>query len=97
VALSSISTIANSQHELGDCLMPYLWRHGQHVSSLDVGTAWLRCILHQLPPQLQLKSLQLRGLRLQLQPGGGCEGVLGPARQGLTQLQLEHCLMVWRA
>ena len=62
----------------------YLGKHGCSVHILDLVRVFSaypkgRITLGQLPPDLQLTSLQLCGLSVQLQPGGGYQGVLGAA------------------
>jgi hypothetical protein len=47
--------------------------------------------LRQMPPNLQLHPLQLDSVAVQLQPGGGFQGVLGCGVAGLTKLQLGSC------
>ena len=93
VALSSITVNAKTQQQLDDSLLPYLGKHGQHVDSMVVRGAWdfsdwvAAPSLRQLPTSLQLTSLQLEALKVQLQPGNGFQGVLRPGLP-LKQLRL---------
>jgi hypothetical protein len=75
----------------------YLGKPGRNVNSISL-TGWERrqrahARLRQLPAGMQLSSLQLDGFHLQLQPGDGCQGLLGAAASAasLTRLVLEHC------
>jgi hypothetical protein len=95
VALHSISLRLSQQQQI-DGVTGYLSKHGQHVNSLElrghpVLSRWIQ--LRQLPPQVQLSSLQLERLCLQLQPGNGFQGVLGAAATvaALMQLELSDC------
>ena len=96
VALRSITRHGTNQQQM-DGVMVYLGQHGQHVNSLglmgDPDDTYPQVVLWQLPQQLQLSSLQLQRLYLQLQPGDGCQGVLGAAAciAALKQLRLSGC------
>jgi hypothetical protein len=60
VALSSISTAIKTQQQVDSSLLPYLSRHGQHVSSLQLSTTFKQhqtLQLQQLPFVEQLTSL----------------------------------------
>lgn len=80
----------------------YLQQHSQRVDSMTLlGEAEaygrpLPVTVVQLPPGLQLSSLQLLGVKVQLQPGGGFRGLLGAAAgtRSLKQLQLTRCRLV---
>jgi hypothetical protein len=85
-----------------DSVLLYLNKYGQHVDSIHLfgvekgeeeGEVELQVELRQLPFNLQLSSLQLEHLHLQLQPGNGSHGVLGAAAivAALKQLQLHDC------
>jgi hypothetical protein len=76
-----------------DGVLVYLGKHGQHVGSVDISRGGDGAIaLRQLPPLLQLSSLHLSGLDVQLQPGNGSHGVLGSvAVAALKQLWLTSC------
>jgi hypothetical protein len=75
-------------------LLLYLSRHGQHVSSLDVRhpSGWKRVSLQELPPGLQLDSLCLENMSMQLCAGSSRRGVL-ESLAALTQLQLLECCL----
>ena len=84
-----------------NCALLYLGEHGQHVRSLSVTSdIWFtdQPSIRQLPPGLHLTSLQLNGVRLQLQPGRGVQGVLGAAAglAALKQLRLSWCKLLDR-
>lgn len=90
LALSSI-TVKDAQQQLLQGLAQYLSVYGQSIDSLDLqGTGYNTVRLMQLPPDLQLDSLLLSNLRLQLQPGQGFEGVVHPGAP-IKQLQLLGC------
>jgi hypothetical protein len=76
-------------------LLLYLSRYGQHVSSLDVRHPgrWKRVTLHALPQGLQLDSLCLENMGLQLQAGNSRQGLL-QSLAALTQLQLLECCLL---
>ena len=91
--LTSIKARIWQQEKLNSLLL-CLDRYSQHISHLDLGFYQdvdddLR--LQELPPALQLHSLQIYAAELQLQPGDGFDGVLGPAAAALTQLRLSDC------
>ena len=92
VALHSIKVHVGEQQQM-DSVLLYLDKYGQHVDSIHlVGMEWGAVTLCQLPSHLQLSSLQLELLHLQLQPGNGSHGVLGAAAvAALKQLRLSHC------
>jgi hypothetical protein len=100
LALSSIPFNRVKQQQQVDGLLQYLSAHGQHVNIMEVGLRYppyyvcsgTRITLRQLPPSLQLQSLKLTYMNVQLQPGHGSLGVL---RTGLplTQLQLSECTL----
>jgi hypothetical protein len=91
--LTSIKASIWQQEKL-DSLLLCLDRYSQHIRHLNLGLYQddddnLR--LQELPPHLQLHSLQIYAAELQLQPGDGFGGVLGPAAAALTQLRLSDC------
>ena len=92
-AVSSV-TADLSQQEQVDSVLLYLDRHSRYVNSIELRTLH-SVILQQLPPSLQLNSLQLQGLRLQVLPAEGFQGVLGAAAAvaALKQLQLTDCTL----
>jgi hypothetical protein len=82
-----------TQQQQADSLLLYLARHAQHVDSVEIRGADDRPVaLRQLPHNLLLHSLCLDNFGLQLQPGGGCKGVLGTGAKvaALKQLQLSN-------
>ena len=94
VALRSISLHVSQQQQI-DGVMVYLGKHHQHVDSFElVGAGAPSNQLRQLPQQLQLTSLQLERLVLQLQPGNGFQSVLGAATAALKQLRLSICQLI---
>jgi hypothetical protein len=95
--LPSIRVELKKQQQ-ADSMVQYLVKHGQNIDSLEFWGAWPledTPSLQKMPPLLHLTSLQLLGLRLQLRPGDGVQGVLGPAAAAsappLKQLKLESC------
>jgi hypothetical protein len=93
VALRSITLHVSQQQQI-DGVMVYLGKHHQHVDSFElVGAAVPSTQIRQLPEQLQLTSLQLERLFLQLKPAYGFQGVLGAAASpaALKQLRLSTC------
>jgi hypothetical protein len=82
-ALCSFKAPVRTQQQVDGVLL-YLSKHGHDVDSVDLKRTWSstaeeKIALRQLPPILQLSSLQLSGFDVQLQPGGGFQGVLGAA------------------
>jgi hypothetical protein len=73
-------------------MLLYLKKHGEHVDSIDLRGDY-GAVLRELPPSMQLSSLQLEMLRLQLQRGAGFHGVLGAAATvaALKKLRLRSC------
>jgi hypothetical protein len=97
-ALHSIDIDVRDQQQ-ADSVLVYLHRHGSHVNSLQLWSPagiGSRLLLFQLPPSLQLNSLQLVGWTLQLQPGNGFQGVMGSAAGAppLKQLRLRDCTLL---
>jgi hypothetical protein len=73
-------------------MLMYLAKYSQTIDSIDFRA--LRLVrLRELPSDLQISSLLFDGFELQLQPGGGFEGVLGAAGrlEALKQLRLSGC------
>jgi hypothetical protein len=92
MALHRISAIVAEQQQ-ADSVLVYLNKHGHHVDSLQISnTTPSATTIVQLPPNLQLSSLQLGNLRLQLQLGSGCWGVL--VCTTIKQLQLRDCRLL---
>jgi hypothetical protein len=96
LALRSITAVLPDQQQ-ADSVLLYLRKHGKHIDSIDIKgrprnnredlTASII-----LPSNLQLSSLQLSYLKVQLQPGHGFQGVLGCAGvQTLKKLRLSSC------
>jgi Leucine-rich repeat (LRR) protein len=92
----SIRAVTQQQQQ-ADGIVQYLSAHGQQVGSLDLAAAnWEgRITLSQLPHHMMqgLTSLKFCTMSLQLQPGGGFQGVLGAAMP-LQQLELECCTLL---
>jgi hypothetical protein len=103
-ALRSIrAAVCHNQQR--DSAMLYLVRHGRHIDSVTVsGQSLVPSVLSvfsvslcQLPPDLQLSSLQLSNLTVQLLPGNGAQGVLQAAAANtphLKQLRLQRCALL---
>jgi hypothetical protein len=90
LALSSI-TVKDAKQQQLQGLAQYLSVYGQSIDSLDLqGTGYDTVRLMQLPSNLQLDSLVLTNLRLQLQPGDGFQGVVHPGAP-IKQLRLLGC------
>jgi hypothetical protein len=86
---------AFTQKQQVDSVLLYLHKHGRHIDAIDLRTDLShasadRFKLRQLPPHLQLTSLLLDSMCVQLQAGRGFSGVLGPATAGLKQLRQLH-------
>lgn len=85
LALRSISVAKLQEQQQTDSLLLYLAQHGQHVASITLEAAnahlpWrLSDVDLQLPSTMQLSSLHLTWSKIQLQPGNGSQGLLGPA------------------
>lgn len=95
LVLSSISWRVSGHQQL-EGIFGYLGKHGQHVGSINLRRPDYRtkADLPSLPHNLtQLTSLALA----KLAPGGGHQGVLGPAgAPSLKQLRLHSCkLLDW--
>ena len=98
VALSSISADIWRQRKVDGAVLLYWSKYRQHVRSVTVAgypENYRRAIhVRELPPDLQLNRLELTSnLNVQLQPGGGFQGVV---RLGvpLTQLVISQCNML---
>jgi hypothetical protein len=88
VALHSITAKLTQQQQMDGVLL-YLGKHSQHVGSVDIsGVGDGAVTLRQLPATLQLSSLQLAGLAVQLGPHDGFQGVLGAAAPAAALKQL---------
>jgi hypothetical protein len=95
-ALRSITAVLAIQQQV-EGVLHYLSLYGQHFYSLNLtGNDERSGDIFELPPNVQLHSLQLSGFNLQLQPGGGLHGVLGAAASvaALKQLRLKDCIVV---
>jgi hypothetical protein len=99
IALRSIKAVKATQQQ-ADGMLQYLEKHGQHLDSISISGDMGCTITLPLAGNVQLNtihSVQLDrvGLHpcLQLQPGHGLLGVLGPAAgvAALTQLRLSDC------
>ena len=95
-ALHTISAVVRQQQQ-ADNLLLFLSKHGYDVDNLFLeGPADHTVTIRQLPSSMQLDSLSLDSLQLQLQQGGGFRGVLGAAADiaGLQRLQLSYCKLL---
>jgi hypothetical protein len=90
--LYSITMILTTQEQMNS-ILPFLAKHGRRVSSITLqGAEGTSLSLYTLPANLQLDSLQLNNMSLQLQSGYDSHGVLGyPAVAALKQLRLGDC------
>jgi hypothetical protein len=91
-ALHSITADVPTQQQV-DSVLLYLSKHSQHIDCIQLdghNLGW--AVVRQLPPNLQLSSLQLHGVSLQLQPGNSWQGMLGAVSQlaALKQLRLKQ-------
>jgi hypothetical protein len=104
MAMASLTSITAelSQQQQMDSVLLCLDTHTQ-VVSIDLGGSSVAnsygqaaVSLCRLPPALQLHSLQLSHLQIQLQPEGGFPGVLGAAASlaSLTRLRLNVCKLL---
>jgi hypothetical protein len=90
LALSSIKAAVNQQQ--ADNVVLYLDKHGQYVDSIQLrGRPGDAVHLPQLPPGLEVSTLQLEHLHLQLQPGGFVMGA--GVLAALKQLYLGYCTL----
>lgn len=93
VALHNFKAVV-SQQQQADSMLMFLGQQGSHVDRIHLtGPEGGIVRIRQLPPNLQLGGLCFDRLHLQLQPGGGFQGVLGAAERiaALKQLQLSRC------
>jgi hypothetical protein len=77
-------------------MLLYLWRHGQKVDSITFqgDEDWNDEVkLCQLPQMVQLSSLCLKWMKVQLHPMKGCLGVLA-GTPPLKQLRLANCALI---
>jgi hypothetical protein len=94
VALRSITAhIKRQQQE--DSVLTYIAKHAQHIQSISLTSdgSIARVRLRQLPALLQLHSLHLDSVRMQLGPGASFPGVLVPI-PALKQLRLGNCWLL---
>jgi hypothetical protein len=100
IASATWDTVCHQQQV--NCALLYLGEHGENIRSVsvtsDIYEPTDQPSIRQLPLGLQLTSLQLDGLRLQLQPGCGFQGVLGAAAglAALKQLRFSWCKLLDR-
>jgi hypothetical protein len=109
LALRKFTTVVRAQQQMDDVVL-YLSKHSHNVNSIELAGPEAASMqldrkthqlqlhapsLQQLPPNLQLGSLQLERLCLQLQPGAGFQGVLGGlAVAALKELSIKGCKVV---
>lgn len=93
VAMDSISTAVTCNQQLGS-VMKYLHKHTAHVKELQLeAMPDARLQLQHIPAGLQLETLDVKGMQLQLAPGRSSRGVL-QADMPLTQLRLAGCMLL---
>ena len=92
LALCSIKAVKATQQQ-ADSMLQYLENHGQHLDSISISGDDYCTVALPLPGNLHLHSVQFDSVGLQLRPGHGLLGVLGPAAgvAALTQLRLSDC------
>ena len=100
--LRSVTAYVTTQQQLDGALL-YLSRHAQHIDTIDISghssyseycmKPYAELSLRQLPHNLQLTSLRLCKMCVQLQPGIGFPGVLQPLAS-LKQLDLDSCRLL---
>ena len=90
LALSSLSMHCKRQ-EQADRILMFLGKHSKQISSIQLTEEDYRtpAALRQLPLGLHPSTLKHTGFDLQLQPGNGFPGVLGPAARLVALKQLE--------
>jgi hypothetical protein len=98
LAITSITTVINCQQQASGLLVFLDTQHGQHIDSINLRAPWSPGAeptfnLCQLPPGLQLGSLELSALVVQLQPRNGFQGVLRPGVP-FKKLCLTHCTLL---
>jgi hypothetical protein len=100
LVVSHITAEVEQQQQV-DSVLQYLANHGQHVLSLNLEGPWNYCYsdsrvtMQQLPHDSlqELSSLRFKHHLLQLQPGGGFQGILR-AGAPLKELQLCECKLL---
>lgn len=96
LVLKSINWRVSNQQQL-ERIRYYLCKRGQHVNNIILSGPHGEHTLtiRQFPPNLKLQTLNLKQLRLQLQPGVASQGVLRRAvAPALKQLCLERCMLL---
>lgn len=83
------------QQQQVDSVLVYLDRYQQHINSITLQSEFRQPVLtmRELPSGLKLNLLTLKCLKLQLQPGGGFEGVLRPGAH-IQQLHIDDCMLL---
>ena len=95
LALPSVQAVVTEQQV--DSVLLYLAKYGSRDDRICLegpgccSDGEHAASLQQLPPNLQLSSMQLKGFKLQLQPGDGFQGVLGAAQTAAALKQLRLC------
>jgi hypothetical protein len=80
------------QQQQVDSVLMYLWRHGQHIGSINLRTDGTTLTLRWLPKLMQLSSLQLGHMTVQLHLRDGWGLTVGPPP--LKQLCLSNCKLL---
>lgn len=98
LAVNSITAVINCQGQASGLLVFLNTEHGQHIESINLRAPWSpgaepTSNLWQLPTGLQLGSLELSALAVQLQPRDGFQGVLRPGVP-FKNLCLTHCTLL---
>jgi hypothetical protein len=94
MALTRISVGGITNQQGVDNVMLYLSKQGLYVDSIDLSTIdMFHGTVSLLPSNLQLASLTLAGLQLQLQPRDGFQGIVQPGMP-LKQLRLKFCTLL---
>jgi hypothetical protein len=103
IALDSISTTVSNQQQL-DSLLLYLSNHAAVVKLQLEGPPYMHQPITHIPPDmhrvlrqlpsLQLQSLSLHHLMLQMAPDAASRGVLQPGMNVLTELRLTGCKLL---
>ena len=89
-ALRTMTVAVSQQQQMDGVWLVFLGKHSKHIDSLHLSNRkWRECphpriVIRQLPSNLQLSSMKLQWLDLQLQPGDGF-------LRGYWDLLLRHC------
>jgi hypothetical protein len=93
LALRSITARLRTGSKRMDSVMLYMGKHAQRADSFRLLDGCLT--FGQMPPDLQLSSLEIGDVPLQLRPRNGCRGMQGAfAIPQLKQLRLDGCTVL---